>query len=90
MVREKKGKGKCYRTAGKSPSSEVPQEHPQMKNNPDPAKNHAQRPPKKHKVKPLIHHSHCHAQCTQPPPKRRKRKEGPKLPPIEFPDYVLD
>ena len=89
MVREKKGKGKCSRTAGKSPSKEIPQEAPQMKNNPDPAKNHPQRSSKKQKVRPLICHSHCHKIHSAPSPHVREGK-GKKLPPIEFPDYVLD
>ena len=91
MVREKKGKGKRSRTAVKSPSKEIPQEEPPDEEQSRPSQESSPKVTQEAEGEAidLSQSLSQDTQCTQPP-RKRKRKEGPKLPPIEFPDYVLD
>ena len=91
MVREKKGKGKHSRTAVKLPSKEIPQEAPPDEEQSRPSQESSPKVTQEAEGEAfdLSQSLSQDTQCTQPPHKSEK-KEGPKLPPIEFPDYVLD
>ena len=84
MVREKKGKGKRSRTARK-----IAQEAPPDGKQSRPSQESSPKATQEAKGEAIDLSLSQDTQCTQPPHQRRKRK-GPKLPPIEFPDYIPD